>query len=87
MRDTVALPPDWYLNPVAYLNPEEDRYWVSAANIVQVRAGLLDLEEMASGDRYTFIRDAWLQRREYLINDGEVEDEFGGEYDEYSDDF
>ena len=40
------------------------------------RANLLDAENIVSGDRYIFFRDAYLQRREFLINDGVVEDDF-----------
>lgn len=79
-----GIPVDWYSNPVAYIDPDRDRYLVTAADFVQIRAELLEAEDLISGDRYIFIRDAWLQRREYLIKDGEVEDEFG---DEFGDEF
>lgn len=82
LRDVPALPVDWATNPVAYVNPDRDRYALAVINLVQIRESLLDAEELASGDRYTFFRDAWLQRREYLINDGQVEDKFGDEYDD-----
>ena len=29
-----------------------------------------------SGDRYIFVRDAYLQQRRALVNDGVVEDDF-----------
>jgi len=29
------------------------------------------------GDRYLFIREAYVQRRNFLVKDGVVEDEFG----------
>jgi phospholipid-binding lipoprotein MlaA len=44
--------------------------------VLDTRAGLLSAEELISGDRYSFLRDAYLQRREYLIHDGKVEDSF-----------
>ncbi len=31
-------------------------------------------ERLITGDRYTFIRDAFLQRRAFLVNDGQVQD-------------
>jgi phospholipid-binding lipoprotein MlaA len=31
---------------------------------------------MVFGDRYLFYRDAYLQRREFLANDGQVQDGF-----------
>ena len=38
-------------------------------------------EELITGDKYSFIRDAYLQHREFLLKDGNVEDDFG-EYGE-----
>ena len=31
---------------------------------------------MIRGDKYTFIRNAYLQNREFKVKDGEVEDDF-----------
>ena len=41
-----------------------------------MRAGLLDLDEQIdrSYDRYAFVRNAWLQRREFQVTDGDIED-------------
>ncbi|EGH35367.1 lipoprotein, partial [Pseudomonas syringae pv. japonica str. M301072] len=36
-------------------------------------ASLLSAERMVSGDRYTFIRNAYLQNREFKVKDGKVE--------------
>lgn len=55
------------------------RNQVFIAEKVSNRAELLKAEELITGDRYTFIRDAYLQRRNYLVNDGKVEDNFGNE--------
>lgn len=45
-------------------------------DFINTRAQLLESEEMISGgDRYLFIRDAYLQRRDFLISDGEGEDD------------
>jgi len=45
-------------------------------DIVDTRAGLLSQERLIRGDKYRFIRNAWLQNREYKVKDGQVEDEF-----------
>ncbi|MCT7359795.1 VacJ family lipoprotein [Thalassolituus pacificus] len=52
---------------------------------VDLRADLIASEGLISGDRYTFIRSFYLQRREYLINDGVVQDEFGDDFDDFDD--
>lgn len=45
-------------------------------DLVSSRATLLKAEDLMSGDRYIFIRDAYLQQRRALINGGVVEDDF-----------
>jgi phospholipid-binding lipoprotein MlaA len=46
-------------------------------SLVNRRAKLLTFDASADSayDRYAFIRDAWLQRREYQVKDGEISDE------------
>lgn len=44
--------------------------------IVSKRAQLLQAETLVTGDRYSFIRDAYRQRREFLVNDGVLDDPF-----------
>ena len=42
-------------------------------DVINTRANLLEAEKIldaAAMDRYSFLRDSYLQRREYLINDG-----------------
>lgn len=56
--------------------PTRNQLW--ALNLIDLRSELLDAEGFISGDRYVFIRDAYLNRRDYLIKDGAVEDDFGG---------
>lgn len=87
VTDTVALPVDWYSDPVTYIRDDGWRWGLRALDVVQVRAGLLAAEELMSGDRYTFIREAYLQRREYLVQDGRVEDDFGGDMEALDEDF
>ena len=77
LRDGLGLPVDAYTDPVTHLDHVPTRNALTFTEIVDTRAKLLSSEELISGDRYVFIRDAYLQRREYLVKDGEVEDTFG----------
>lgn len=47
-----------------------------AVDVVDTRAGLLSQERLIRGDKYRFIRNAWLQNREFKVRDGQVVDEF-----------
>jgi len=52
-----------------------------ALEIVHGRAGLLEAEHLITGDRYIFLRDAYLQQRAQLEGDGVVRDSFS-EFDD-----
>ncbi|MFP1683980.1 VacJ family lipoprotein [Alloalcanivorax sp. C16-1] len=63
VRDAGTLYPRSYLWPPTYIEDDLTRYGVAALYGVDLRADLLDLEKNIVGDRYTFIRNAYLQRR------------------------
>lgn len=48
------------------------RYAGRALQVVDKRADLIPAEGFVSGDTYIFVRNAFMQRREFLINDGKV---------------
>lgn len=84
VRDTFAIPADWYSDPRTYIDHIPTKNTARAAGLLDTRAGLLDLERHITGDEYTFVRDAFLQRREFLVKNGAVEDDFGD--DDFGDD-
>ncbi|KAA6186012.1 VacJ family lipoprotein [Thiohalocapsa marina] len=73
VRDTFGLAGDVALDPLFSIS-EDKVYWgLVSLRLVDHRADLLDAEEIldeAALDRYAFVRDAFLQRREYLVHDG-----------------
>ncbi|WP_439135711.1 MlaA family lipoprotein [Pseudomaricurvus sp.] len=81
LRDGVGMPFNAYVHPLTLVDHVPTRNSIYAGDLVDTRASLLDAEDLLSGDKYTFIRDAYLQRRDYLINDGTVEDSFGDDGD------
>jgi phospholipid-binding lipoprotein MlaA len=75
LRDTVALPVDFKGDPWGYKDPVDVRNIGRAIRLVDKRASVLDassLMEDAALDRYQFLRDAYLQRRESQVYDGDV---------------
>lgn len=64
-----------YASPLRLLSSQEARIAVGALDVIDSRAELLSAEDLISGDRYLFIRDAYLQSREFEINDGEIEED------------
>ena len=79
LRDGLGQPVDWYSNPLTYIEHVPTANSSKLTSIVSMRAELLDLEKNIVGDKYIFLRDVYLQRREYLIHNGAVVDDFGAE--------
>lgn len=74
LRDTVATPLDLTANPWQHTYPVLWRNTGTIVRLIDQRAAVLDvsnLVEEAALDRYEFVRDAYLQRRESTIHDGE----------------
>lgn len=62
-----------YADPVNFIHDVPTRYGLWGLRILDARAGALGTENVlnqAALDPYTFIRRAYLQRREYLVWDG-----------------
>jgi phospholipid-binding lipoprotein MlaA len=76
VRSGVGTLVDLYTSVPTYINNDTVRYSIWGLEIVDTRARLLQAEELMSGDRYLFVRDAYLQQREYFLNDGVVKDDF-----------
>jgi phospholipid-binding lipoprotein MlaA len=74
-RDTVGLVADQFTDPKYYLVKD---VWTSVGltlgALVDVRASLLGTDEVltSSFDPYVFMRNAYLQRREFQVKDGKV---------------
>ena len=90
MRDAPARALDWFTNPLQYTDlPWEAEWGNRVINVVHGRSELLPLDDtlQRTYDPYVFIRDAWVQQREYNIFDGNpppetLEDVLGEEPEE-----
>lgn len=73
VRDAPSRIIDYFLDPLTHLDiPWEAEWGQRALDLVNTRAELLPLDATLERtfDPYAFIRDAWLQRREFEIFDG-----------------
>ena len=75
---------DTYTSIPALIDNREAAWVFWSVELVDYRAGLLDTEDLITGDRYIFIRDVYLQARHMYINGGVVEDNFS-DYEEQGD--
>jgi phospholipid-binding lipoprotein MlaA len=64
LTDSIVLPSFWDLAE------EPEVYAARVLQIVDKRADLIPAENFISGDAYIFVRNAYLQRRAFMINDG-----------------
>ncbi len=67
---------DMMFKPTTWMDATTARYTIAAVGVVDTRAQLLEADALVTGDRYSFIRDAYVQRRIYLQADGVVDDPF-----------
>ena len=96
LRDGVGLGVDSMTDPRTYIanNSVRGRNAVLGSRVLEAvdfRADLMGAEDVldtAATDRYTYLRDAYLQRRDYLVRDGEVatdEESFDDLFDDLDD--
>lgn len=79
LRDAFGIPADRATNVIEHLDDASIEDKLTVLQIISLRASLLSLDDQvnASSDPYLFVREAYLQRRNFQIYDGEppVEEE------------
>ncbi len=79
IRDTAAAPADyWFGDPVTYIQDEPIKWGLVALRGISKRAELIDATSViddAAIDKYEFIRDAYLQRRQRMVHDKDLDNE------------
>ena len=78
LREVVALPLDNYANVLTKVEDEATRNTLRALDIVDTRASFLQAEQVVNGaalDKYSFMRDASIQRRRNQVYDGNPPEE------------
>ena len=83
VRDTAGLAVDWtYFDPIFKRQTLRQSLVTLTIKYVDLRAGLLKASNIIDEtvpDKYAFVRDAYLSRREFLIYDGNPPDDFSEE--------
>ena len=73
LRDTFGLAVDLNVDPVANMYPVDQRNPLIVTRVIDNRAQLFAAEKIldeAALDRYSYVRNAYLQRRRYQVFDG-----------------
>ena len=75
VRDGIGLYLDSFTDPVTYVDPVEVKNTLIVLRAIDKRSDLLgasNVVEEAALDKYEFMRDAYIQKRESDINDGDL---------------
>jgi phospholipid-binding lipoprotein MlaA len=74
VRESFALPLDRAVSPALVINDGTAKYEITILQLINTRANLLGASKVLDDialDKYTFVRDAYLQRRRSLVYDGD----------------
>lgn len=87
-RDGFGLVVDGYARPQRYvLENEEGLYWAEQTlRGIDVRSQLIDIEGAIQGDKYSSIRDIYLQRKNFIIAEKKGQESEGMFIDDVGDD-
>lgn len=85
LRDAIGTVGDRYTQPEHYANNTWVQWGTTGLRLVDRRAQLLNTDDALNRylDPYSFVRNAYLQRRQFLIYDGNPPDQ---DYEEHDDD-
>ena len=76
IRDTIAAPADyWFGDPITYVSHDTVLWSAIVLRGIIRRSALIDAASViddAAIDKYEFVRDAWLQRRQHLIESSRI---------------
>lgn len=83
-RDLMSRPISSFLSGTFAMTDTDVKLTLTALDALETRERYLDFEAMITGDRYTFVKDAYVQSRDYEIFDGEMtEDDFLEDMDDF----
>tara|TARA_B100000927_G_scaffold281047_1_gene266196 strand:+ start:171 stop:890 length:720 start_codon:yes stop_codon:yes gene_type:complete len=84
LRDTASRPVSSFLSVTFHMTDTDVNIALKSVDALETRERLLDVESLMSGDKYSFVRDAYMQSMEYEVKDGiDVEDEFVDDMEDF----
>ena len=74
-RDLLSRPISSFLSGTFAMEDDDVKITLVGIDALETRERLLDAETLIIGDKYIFVKDAYVQSREYEINNGSTEDD------------
>ena len=77
LRDALSRPVSSFTSVTFHMTDTDVNISLKTIDAIETRERLLDVESLLSGDKYSFVRDAYIQSINYEIKDGiDVQDDF-----------
>ena len=77
LRDTLSRPVSSFLSVTFHMTETDVNIALKGIDAIETREKLLGIESLLSGDKYSFVKDAYIQSMMYEIKDGiDVKDDF-----------
>ena len=84
LRDTLSRPVSSFSSITFHMTDTDVNVALKTIDAIETRERLLDVESLLSGDKYSFVKDAYIQSINYEIKDGiNVEDDFVDDMDDF----
>ena len=83
-RDTLSRPVSSFLSVTFHMTETDVNIVLKSIDAIETREKLLEVESLLSGDKYSFVKDAYIQSINYEVKDGiDVEDDFIDDMDDF----
>ena len=84
LRDTLSRPVSSFTSVTFHMTDADVNISLKTIDAIETRERLLDVESLLSGDKYSFVKDAYIQSTNYEIKDGiDVQDYFIDDMDDF----
>jgi len=84
LRDTLSRPVSSFSSITFHMTDTDVNIALKTIDAIETRERLLEVESLLSGDKYSFVKDAYIQSINYEIKDGiNVEDDFVDDMDDF----
>ena len=84
LRDTLSRPVSSFSSVTFHMTDTDVNITLKVIDAIETREKLLDIESLLTGDKYAFVKDAYIQSINYEIKDGiDVQDDFIDDMDDF----
>jgi len=84
LRDSFSKPVSSFLSVTFHMTETDVNIALKSIDAIETRERLLDVESLLSGDKYAFVKDAYIQSIQYEVKDGiDVQDDFVDDMDDF----